>query len=171
MHLYMGADIDRIDIPGSVYGDLVNYWYSMPFITGGRSKSELRTIAEMLLPVYVYGRLYEGIPAPELVFGGWLASANRELVTYVESRSGITGEPVRDFLMLMFDAVQAGIVPAWILEPATWEEVRPATITEKLTPAAASMFDWYGGQFTKVLIVGGAVAAVVGLGYVITKNR
>ena len=166
----LGADT-AIDIPGAVYTDLVNYWYSMPYMTGGRSKSELRTVAEMVLPVYIFGRLYDDIPAPSVLpDGGWLASANRELVDYMETRSGLVGEVVRDFLMVTHDAVQQGIIPASMLQPATWEQVAPPSLIDKLTPGVASVADFYGDQFTKFIIAGAVVAAAVGITWVVVKR-
>jgi len=177
-HAYAGLNLtptlgtpEPIDIPGGVYSDLVNYWYSLPVITGGRDKGELRTVAEMLLPVYVYGRLYDGIPAPVLRNGVyWFASDNTDLVSYMEQRSGVFGEVIRDFLHMLYNAVQDGIVPANVLEPATWEDVAPPSAWDKFSPAVSSVADFYGSQFTKVLVAGALVAAIIGVAYVAVKK-
>lgn len=164
MHLYLNGG--TIDVPGGVYSDLVNYWYSFPPFTGGRSKSELRTIAEMLLPVYIYGVAFDNVPEVDLVSGGggWLASANRELTTYMQDRSGIAGSTIVDFLMILHDAVQEGIVPAQFMEPATWEDVKPPTLTEKLDPFGQIVTAGMSEAFTKTLVTAGIVVGVVILG-------
>jgi len=163
MHLYLGAG--EIDIPGGVYSDFVNYWYDQgAAITGDRSKSELRTIAEMVLPAYIWGVSRGECPELDLVSGGggYLASANRELAEYMDARTGLTQDTWVTPLMVLDDAIELGAVPAWLMEPQTWGDVAPPSIIDKLTPAGDWVGKEIGSTITKGLITAGfAIVAVI----------
>jgi hypothetical protein len=165
--MLFGADDITIDIPGGVYSDFVNYWYDQgDAMREGLSKSQMRTLAEIILPVYMYGVATGKCPEIDLESGGggYLASANTELTAYMTDRTGLTKDTWMWPLMLLDSAVESGIVPARYMKPATWADVAPPTISERLSPFTASMTAGIGAGFTKTLITAGVVIAVVLLG-------
>lgn len=153
-------------ISGADYRALVNHWYAMPFATDGRDKSELRTVAEMLLPAYVNAVTDGGMPILDMSDPMLWTIENRELRGYLVDRTGYAGTTVDNFLLVLDDAVSRGALPAKYLNPEVWEDVAPPTLIEQFfdSPIAASAGDMIGGQFTKVLIAAGVVTVAVLLG-------
>lgn len=153
-------------IPGGDYRALVDHWYAMPYAAGGRDKGELRTVAEMLLPAYIDAVTEGGIAPLDMGDPMLWTLQNRELRAYLVDRTSYAGETVDNFLLVLDDAVSAGAVDAKYLQPETWEEIAPPTLSEQIlsNPLTASVGGELSKQITTITIAAAAVAAAVLLG-------